>query len=72
LRAWTMISARTFARSLLVLAQVCARDPEQVDPRILAKLQEFGYIDEKGRLTPFGRKIVAYIVTHRREMFEGL
>lgn len=67
-----MISARTFARTLMLLARVCAQDPEQVDPRILAKLQEFGYIDEKGRLTPFGKKIVAYIVTHRKEMFEGL
>jgi hypothetical protein len=65
-----MFSAKTFARSLLLLARLCAQDPDQVDPRLLAKLQEYGYIDQHGRLTPFGKKIVTYIIAHRKELLD--
>jgi predicted transcriptional regulator len=64
-----MMNARVFARSLKVLAQVCSRDPEQVDTRLLRKLQEFGYIDEEGHLTAFGRKLLAYIMAHRDQFY---
>ena len=65
-----MISAKTFARTLMLLAQLCAQDPDQVDPRLLDKLQEYGYIDQQGKLTSFGKKIVQYIIVHRKDLFE--
>ncbi|MFO8133122.1 MAG: hypothetical protein R6U10_04225 [Thermoplasmatota archaeon] len=64
-----MMNARVFARSLKVLAQVCSRDPDQVDTRLLRKLQDFGYIDEEGQLTTFGRKLLSYIMAHRDEFY---
>jgi len=67
-----MISAKTFARTLLLLACLSAQDPDQIDPRILYKLQEYGYIDKQGILTPFGKKIVSYIISHRKNLLEKM
>ena len=67
-----MYSAKTFTRTLLLLARLCAQDPDQVDPRLLAKLQEYGYIDQQGNLTAFGKKIVNHIITHRKSLLENL
>jgi superfamily II helicase len=63
-----MYSAKIFARTLLLLARLCAQDPDQVDPRLLSKLQEYGYIDQQGKLTPFGKKIVNHIITYRKNL----
>jgi hypothetical protein len=64
-----MMNARVFARSLKLLAQVCSQNPEQVDTRLLQKMQEFGYIDKEGNLTAFGKKLLSYIITHRDQFY---
>ncbi len=64
-----MMNARVFARSLKALARVCSQDPEQVDTRLLEKLEEFGYIDEEGHLTAFGQKLLSYIMAHRGQFY---
>ncbi|MEA2054129.1 MAG: hypothetical protein U9O96_03280 [Candidatus Thermoplasmatota archaeon] len=65
-----MMSARMFARSIIALAKVCADNPENVDMRLLDKLREFGYIDNEGHLTEYGRKLARYLISHKEYFYE--
>ncbi|HHH78044.1 MAG TPA: hypothetical protein ENL18_02385 [Thermoplasmatales archaeon] len=67
-----MLNARMFARSIMALARVCEDDPEKVDVRLLEKLKEFGYIDKEGHLTEYGKKLLSYIIVHRKYFFDEL
>ncbi len=66
-----MISAKMFARSIMALAKVCADDPEKVDTRLLEKLKEFGYMDKEGHLTEYGRKLIRYIIAHKKYFYNN-
>jgi len=65
-----MLNAKMFARSIIALARVCENDPEQVDVRLLEKLKEFGYIDKEGHLTEYGKKLLSYIIAHKKYFFD--
>ncbi|RLF46032.1 MAG: hypothetical protein DRN17_01350 [Thermoplasmata archaeon] len=66
-----MISAKMFARSIIALARVCEDDPEKVDARLLKKLREFGYIDEDGKLTEYGKKLLRYIIYNKEYFYDN-
>ncbi|MCD6473717.1 MAG: hypothetical protein J7K47_02255 [Thermoplasmata archaeon] len=47
-----------FIRNILILAKMCAEDVDNVDMSLFNEMVEFGYIDKKGNLTDYGRKIL--------------
>jgi len=48
-----------FIRNLIILAKMCAEENiENIDINLLHEMFELGYIDEKGNLTKYGKKIL--------------
>ena len=41
-----------------MLIKMCAEDPESVDMQLFNELVEYGYIDKKGNLTGYGKKLL--------------
>jgi len=47
-----------FIRNIIMLAKMCAEDVDNVDMELFNEMVEFGYIDKKGHLTEYGKKIL--------------
>ena len=47
-----------FIRNLIILANMCAEDVDNIDMNLLHQMIEFGYVDSKGKLTKYGKKIL--------------